>query len=85
MIYKFINTIIIKLIIYFIKFYQLLISPILPSNCRYLPSCSEYTIASLREHGLIVGTYYACRRIFSCHPLGKHGFDPVPKKIKKET
>ena len=67
-----------------IKVYQWLISPVLKSNCRYLPSCSEYAILSLKEHGITKGLYLAIKRIFSCHPYGGEGYDPVPKKIRKE-
>ena len=67
-----------------IKLYQWLISPILKSNCRYLPTCSEYAILSLKNHGIMKGLYFAIKRIFSCHPYGGEGYDPVPKKIRKE-
>ena len=67
-----------------IKVYQWLISPVLKSNCRYLPSCSEYAILSLKEHGITKGLYLTIKRIFSCHPYGGEGYDPVPKKIRKE-
>ena len=67
-----------------IKIYQYLISPMLKSNCRYLPTCSEYAILSLQEHGVIKGLYFTLKRIFSCHPYGDAGYDPVPKKIRKE-
>jgi len=68
----------------FIKLYQLFISPILKSNCRYLPTCSEYSIESLKEHGIIRGVFLSIKRIMHCHPYGGDGYDPVPKKIKKE-
>ena len=60
------------------------VSPILKTNCRYLPTCSEYSIISLKEYGIIKGLYLAIKRIFSCHPYGGDGYDPVPKKIRKE-
>ena len=59
-------------------------SPILKSNCRYLPTCSEYSIESLKEHGIIRGVFLSIKRIMHCHPYGGDGYDPVPKKIKKE-
>ncbi len=71
-------------IILLIKFYQLLVSPILKTNCRYLPTCSEYSIEAFNQHGLFKGFYLSFKRILSCHPFGNHGYDPVPKKIKKE-
>ncbi len=71
-------------VIIIIKTYQLIISPILKNNCRYLPSCSEYSILAFKEHGLLIGFYYSLKRIFKCHPLGGNGYEPVPKKIKKK-
>ena len=63
-----------------IKLYQWFVSPILKTNCRYLPTCSEYAVLSLKEHGIIKGLYLTFKRIFSCHPYGGEGYDPVPKK-----
>ena len=79
------KSIYIKPIIGFIKLYQLLLSPILRNNCRYLPTCSEYSIQSLDEHGLIKGVYLTFKRILNCNPYGGEGYDPVPKKIRKEN
>ena len=75
----------IKLIfIKIIRFYQLVISPYLGNNCRYLPTCSEYFIESLNEYGFIKGSIKGTKRILSCHPIkflgGGNGFDPVRKK-----
>ena len=81
---KLLNILIIYPIICIIKLYQYIVSPLLRNNCRYLPTCSEYSILALKEHGLFIGIYYSCKRIFSCHPFGGHGFDSVPKKINKE-
>ena len=67
-----------------IRLYQCLISPSLKTNCRYLPTCSEYALLSLKEYGLIKGLYLTLKRILSCHPYGGEGYDPVPKKIRKE-
>jgi hypothetical protein len=78
------NTIIKLPFILVIKLYQWFVSPILKTNCRYLPTCSEYAIISLREHGIIKGLHLAFKRICSCHPYGGEGHDPVPKKIRKE-
>ena len=71
-----------KIIIKIIKFYQYLISPLLGNNCRYLPTCSQYFIESLKEYGLIKGIFMSVKRILRCHPWGKGGFDPVKKEIK---
>ena len=67
-----------------IRTHQLIVSPILKTNCRYLPTCSEYSLESLKKHGLLRGCYLSFKRILHCHPFGGHGYDPVPEKIKKE-
>jgi putative membrane protein insertion efficiency factor len=61
-----------------IKFYQNFISPLLPSTCRYTPTCSEYAKQSLVKHGLIKGSFISIKRIIKCNPLGGNGYDPVP-------
>ena len=72
-----------------IKFYKYIISPYLHSNCRYLPTCSEYFIDSLRLNGIFKGSFLGIKRILRCHPIkilgGSSGFDPAPnlKKGKK--
>ena len=63
-----------------IRGYQLIISPLLGSNCRFMPTCSEYAMESLRSHGLIKGCYLTIKRIGKCHPWGSHGYDPIPTK-----
>ncbi len=73
-----------KIFILLIKLYQLILSPILGNNCRYLPTCSEYFIDCLTEFGFIKGSILGTKRILSCHPIkilgGGDGFDPVKKK-----
>ena len=73
-----------KIIIKIIKFYQYVLSPYLGNNCRYLPTCSEYFIESLKEYGFLKGCILGTKRILSCHPIkilgGGEGFDPVKKK-----
>ena len=63
-----------------IRGYQLIISPLLGSNCRFMPTCSEYAMESLRSHGLVKGSYLTIKRIGKCHPWGSHGYDPIPTK-----
>jgi putative membrane protein insertion efficiency factor len=63
-----------------IRFYQEAISPFLPSSCRFEPTCSAYFIEALKTHGLFYGFYLGTKRILSCHPWGKTGYDPVPEK-----
>lgn len=61
-----------------IRFYQLAISPLLPSSCRYTPTCSQYSIEAIKKYGPFKGSYLAFRRILRCNPWGGHGHDPVP-------
>jgi len=63
-----------------LRIYKGLISPLLPSACRYVPSCSEYAAEALACHGLLHGSALALWRLLRCNPLGRGGFDPVPKK-----
>tara|TARA_A100000164_G_scaffold250011_1_gene222577 strand:- start:1049 stop:1294 length:246 start_codon:yes stop_codon:yes gene_type:complete len=77
---------IIKILIKLIKGYKFFISPLLGQSCRYLPTCSEYSIEALNTYGLIKGLYMSFKRILSCHPIkflgGGEGFDPVKKNMK---
>lgn len=66
-----------------IRFYQMVISPIFPANCRYNPTCSTYSIEALKEWGVIKGSWMAIKRISSCHPWGGFGDDPVPENPKR--
>jgi uncharacterized protein len=61
-----------------VRAYQLLVSPLLPPACRYLPSCSDYALEALAQHGALRGTGLALRRLSRCHPWGGGGYDPVP-------
>ena len=74
------------IIVKLIKGYQFLISPLLGNSCRYLPTCSEYSIEALKTFGFFKGTFISLKRILSCHPIkflgGGEGFDPVNKKLK---
>ena len=75
-----------NILIKIIKAYKFVISPLLGQSCRYLPTCSEYSIEALKEFGLIKGTLISLKRILSCHPIkilgGGDGFDPVKKEMK---
>ena len=74
------------ILIKIIKLYKFLISPLLSNSCRYLPTCSEYSIEALKTYGLFKGLILSIKRILSCHPIkflgGREGFDPVKKKMK---
>jgi|TARA_A100001234_G_scaffold177012_1_gene158818 putative membrane protein insertion efficiency factor len=71
-----------------IKGYRYILSPLQGHNCRYLPTCSEYSIDALKEYGFIKGLYMSIKRILSCHPIkflgGGEGIDPVKKEIKEK-
>ena len=72
-----------------IKCYRYLISPLLGQSCRYLPTCSEYSIEALKTYGLFKGLFLSTKRILSCHPVkflgGGEGFDPVKKKMSEKN
>lgn len=61
-----------------IKFYQHMVGPMIPSSCRFIPSCSRYAHEALGKHGFFKGSWLGMKRIGRCHPLSKGGFDPVP-------
>lgn len=73
-----VKWIISKLFVVIIRIYQLSISPFLGANCRYTPTCSQYSIEAIEKHGPFKGGWLAIKRISSCHPWGGHGHDPVP-------
>lgn len=75
---KFLKAILGSPFIFLIKLYQVLISPWLPSSCRFSPTCSEYGIEAFRKHGPIKGFYLTIKRVGRCHPWGGQGHDPVP-------
>ena len=70
------------ILIKFIKIYKYLISPLIGPSCRYLPTCSEYSIDALKTYGFSKGLLLSLKRIVSCHPWGNSGFDPVKKEMK---
>jgi putative membrane protein insertion efficiency factor len=61
-----------------VRVYQLWVGPLLPSSCRYYPSCSAYAVEALEKHGAVRGSWMAIRRIARCHPFHRGGYDPVP-------
>jgi len=63
-----------------IRLYQRALSPLLGPRCRYYPSCSQYALEALEEHGALRGLWLALKRIGRCHPLHPGGFDPVPPR-----
>jgi len=67
-----------SLLIALVRGYRAVVSPLLPSSCRYLPTCSEYCIEAIERHGAGHGSWLAARRIARCHPFHAGGYDPVP-------
>ena len=77
------KKILISPLLFLIKIYQTFISPLTPATCRFQPTCSHYAKEALEIHGFWKGGGLALKRIFSCHPWGKSGYDPVPTKDDK--
>lgn len=67
------------LLIVALRLYQYFVSPLLGTNCRYLPGCSHYAVEALQRHGFLTGMRLTLRRLARCHPWGGHGYDPVPR------
>ncbi len=65
---------------FFIRAYQLCISPWFGKRCRFEPSCSHYALEAIDRHGAAKGGLLALQRLLRCHPLGRYGYDPVPLK-----
>ena len=72
-----INKIFKNIAISLINLYKYLISPLLGNNCRYLPTCSEYTKEAIIKYGVVKGFWLGLKRIAKCHPWGKGGYDPI--------
>jgi len=68
-----------------IKFYQKAISPFRPPSCRFLPTCSAYSLEAIQRFGAIKGGYLAIKRILKCHPFHPGGIDLVPEKKSKQN
>ncbi|HJZ68391.1 MAG TPA: membrane protein insertion efficiency factor YidD [Blastocatellia bacterium] len=64
-------------LIFLIRVYQLILSPILPPSCRFTPTCSEYTMQAIEKYGALRGVYLGARRLLRCHPFNPGGYDPV--------
>jgi putative membrane protein insertion efficiency factor len=60
-----------------LRAYQLIVSPLLPSACRYHPTCSDYMKEAIEKHGVLKGVGLGLRRLARCHPFHEGGFDPV--------
>ena len=72
-----------RVLLWIIRLYQWLLSPLLGPACRYVPSCSEYAAQAIEFHGPLRGTLLAAWRLLRCHPFARGGFDPVPHAISE--
>ena len=72
-----------------IRFYRAVLSPLKPPSCRFMPTCSQYALEAIAEHGALKGLALALRRLSRCHPLtwlgGSSGYDPVPHSSHYKT
>lgn len=75
------------LALWLIWFYQMAVSPYLPTACRYEPTCSRYAAAAIERYGAGYGSLLALRRLLRCTPLHAGGYDPVPERltVSRET
>ena len=71
-----------RVLLWLLRFYKRIISPLLPDACIYTPTCSEYAMEAIEKHGVIKGTGLAVWRILRCNPFAKGGYDPVPEPKK---
>lgn len=67
-----------RVVLSLIRFYQRAVSPVLPTVCRFEPSCSQYGYEAIERYGLVRGGWLAIKRLARCHPLHPGGYDPVP-------
>ena len=73
-----------RFLLWLIAIYRLFISPLLGTNCRYLPTCSQYAKEAIIAYGPLHGSYYALKRILRCHPWAKPRVDPVPTFLDRQ-
>lgn len=66
-----------RVVIALLRGYKLVVSPLLPSACRYYPTCSEYMVEAIRKYGVLKGTWLGLKRLGRCHPFHEGGYDPV--------
>lgn len=70
-------------VIFLLRAYKRVISPLLPPACRFYPTCSEYAMDAVAKHGVLRGGILAAKRLIKCNPLHPGGFDPVPQRSSK--
>jgi hypothetical protein len=67
-----------RILLFLVKTYQYLISPMLGPSCRYTPTCSEYAVQALKKYGALKGVWMSVKRVGRCHPWHDGGYDPLP-------
>ena len=67
-----------RIVVVLLKLYRALVSPYVPTTCRFYPSCSEYGVQALQKYGIFKGGWLTVKRIARCHPFNPGGYDPVP-------
>ncbi|MCT4583003.1 MAG: membrane protein insertion efficiency factor YidD [Flavobacteriales bacterium] len=78
------KTILSYIVLFPVKLYQWIISPLFPATCRHTPTCSVYTVEAVKEWGPLKGIWLGMKRLAKCHPWGTSGYDPVPRKCNHE-
>jgi putative membrane protein insertion efficiency factor len=68
----------VRILVWIVKAYQLVLSPFFGQQCRFYPTCSQYSVEVIQKHGALLGSYYTVRRLLRCHPWCEGGHDPVP-------
>jgi putative membrane protein insertion efficiency factor len=71
-------SVVTRFVVLLIRGYQVTLAPLLPSACRYQPTCSQYTLEAVERHGALKGAWLGVKRIARCHPFHPGGYDPVP-------
>ena len=67
-----------RILVWIVKAYQLVLSPFFGQQCRFYPTCSQYSVEAIQKHGALLGSYYTIRRLLRCHPWCEGGNDPIP-------
>ncbi|SMB87521.1 hypothetical protein SAMN00017405_1710 [Desulfonispora thiosulfatigenes DSM 11270] len=71
------NNFIVMVVVFIVRLYQKFISPLKGPTCRFMPTCSEYTILALKKYGFFKGSFLSIKRILKCHPFHPGGYDPL--------
>jgi uncharacterized protein len=73
-----------RVVLYMLRTYKWMISPLFPPACRYVPTCSEYAMEAVERYGAVRGSWLALARLLRCHPFVKGGYDPVVQQSGAE-